>query len=260
MDKVTVEEMYKIEPLYEGWNDSPIWSCLEGCMGDAWVDDITNPTAAQIIVADFCYFAGDSQSLRAKELVSNIPARHTKVLFMVPQNEDWSQLIEEVYPNNHERVIRYQIKNPPAEFDTDKLLGYIEQMPEGYYIRQIDEELYNIASEEEFSSYFCFQFQSYEDFKERGLGFAVMYGDKWVAGASSYTMYKEGIEIELDTKEGYRRKGLALAVAARLILECVERGLSPNWDAANMQSARIAERLGYTFDQEYPAYVITNFR
>lgn len=260
MDKVKNEQMCKIESLYDGWNDSPIWSCLEGCMGDAWVDDIANPTAAQIIVADFCYFAGDSRSSGASDLVHNIPQRHTKLLFMVPQHDGWSHLIEEIYPNNHERVIRYGIKKPPLQFDTDQLVNYIEQMPDGYYIRQIDEELYNIAPNEEFSRFFCFQFPTYEDFAKRGLGFAVMCGDEWVAGASSYSMYREGIEIEIDTKEEHRRKGLALAVAARLILECTERGLSPNWDAANMQSVRIAERLGYTFDHEYPTYVITNFR
>ena len=63
-----------------------------------------------------------------------------------------------------------------------------------------------------------------------------MHGDEWVAGASSYSMYTGGIEIELDTKEEHRRKGLALAVAARLILECLDRGLYPCWDAANLQS------------------------
>ncbi len=260
MDKVKIEQMQKIESFYDGWNDSPIWSCLEGCMGDAWADDITNPSAAQIIVGDFCYFAGDSKSSGAKDLVRNIPERHTKILFMVPQNEGWSQLIEEIYSSNHERVIRYAIKNPPAQFDMDKLEKYIEQMPEGYYIRQIDEELYNMTSNEEFSEFFCYQFSTYEDYQKRGLGFAVMYGDEWVAGASSYSMYHGGIEIELGTKEEHRQKGLAIAVAARLILECVKRGLSPNWDAANKQSVRIAERLGYTFDQEYPTYVITNFR
>ena len=38
-----------------------------------------------------------------------------------------------------------------------------------------------------------------------------------VAGASSYTRYNEGIEIEVDTVEEERRKGLATIASAALI-------------------------------------------
>ena len=63
-----------------------------------------------------------------------------------------------------------------------------------------------------------------------------------------------GIEIEIDTKEECRRRGLALACGARLILECLDRGLYPSWDAANLDSVRLAEKLGYRFDRAYTAY------
>ncbi len=65
-----------------------------------------------------------------------------------------------------------------------------------------------------------------------------------VAGASSYAFYKGGIEVEIDTKEEERRKGLALVCAAKLILECLERGLYPSWDAHNKESLALAEKLG----------------
>ena len=39
-----------------------------------------------------------------------------------------------------------------------------------------------------------------------------------MAGASSYTVYDGGIEIEIDTRPDVRRLGLALACGARLIL------------------------------------------
>ena len=53
---------------------------------------------------------------------------------------------------------------------------------------------------------------------------------------------------------------MALAAAARLILECLDRNLLPCWDAANLQSKRIAERLGFEFDQEYPTYAVRDYR
>ena len=78
-----------------------------------------------------------------------------------------------------------------------------------------------------------------------------------VAGASSYTRYNEGIEIEVDTVEEERRKGLATVASAALILRCLDEGLYPGWDAQNMNSVHLAEKLGYEFDHEYTAYEVS---
>ena len=78
-----------------------------------------------------------------------------------------------------------------------------------------------------------------------------------VSGASSYTRYIEGIEIEVDTVTEELRKGLALVACAALILRCLDEGLYPSWDAQNMASVHLAEKLGYEFDHEYTAYEVT---
>ena len=49
---------------------------------------------------------------------------------------------------------------------------------------------------------------------------------------------------------------LASAVGARLILSCLDEGLYPAWDAANILSVRLAEKLGYEFSHEYCCYVM----
>ena len=41
-----------------------------------------------------------------------------------------------------------------------------------------------------------------------------------------------------------------------LILECLERGWYPSWDAQNKESVALAEKLGYHFDYEYVAYEV----
>ena len=56
--------------------------------------------------------------------------------------------------------------------------------------------------------------------------------------------------------ESERRKHLALISCSALILRCVEEGLYPSWDAQNMDSVRLAEKLGYELDHEYVAYEI----
>lgn len=47
-----------------------------------------------------------------------------------------------------------------------------------------------------------------KDTAKCGRGMVIMKAGEIVAGASSYTRYKEGIEIEVDTVEAERRKHL----------------------------------------------------
>lgn len=251
------EDMYRIAPIFEGWKETLIWSCLQGYMGEAWVDDIQDPKSVQIITGDFCFFAG----IPNIELVKNIPEHFpSQCILMIPQDDQWGNLIEQVYKNNCNRFMRYAIKKEPDIFDTEKLRSYIERLPSEYSIRKIDEEIYNKVKTEEWSEDLCSQFPTYNDYEKYGLGFVVLHDSKIVCGASSYTVYDKGIEIEIDTKKEYRRKGLALACASRLILECLDRGLYPSWDAANRGSVFLAEKLGYHFDKEYTTYSITDFR
>ena len=77
-----------------------------------------------------------------------------------------------------------------------------------------------------------------------------------VSGASSYSGYCGGIEIEVDTREDYRRRGLAFICGAKLILDCLEREWYPSWDAQNPWSAALAKKLGYRFSHTYAAYEI----
>ena len=77
-----------------------------------------------------------------------------------------------------------------------------------------------------------------------------------VSGASSYSRYREGIEIEVDTVPEERNKGLAAIVCAALILDCLEEGLYPSWDAQNLTSVHLAEKLGYELDHAYTAYEV----
>ena len=43
-------------------------------------------------------------------------------------------------------------------------------------------------------------------------------------------------------------------MCAALILSCLDDGLYPSWDAANMNSVHLAEKLGYQFSHEYACY------
>ena len=216
-------------------------------MGTVYVTDIEAPVSTAAFVGSFMLFAGKPDM----ELVANNPGHF---VIMAPQSEEWAALIEECYPQA-KRVIRYAIRKD-TRFDKDLLRRNLGLLPDGYEIKNIDAGLYDKCLEAEFSRDFVSSFKNKEEFLKLGRGVVVVKDDKIVAGASSYSRYREGIEIEVDTKESERRKKLATAACSALILNCLEEGLYPSWDAQNMNSVHLAEKLGYEFDHEYTAYEV----
>lgn len=254
--RVSQDDLKNLEPLFTAWEETLIWSCLQGCMGSAWTDSSQNPKSAQLVIADFCFLAGEVR----EELVRHRPKEHeSDFVIMVPQNEAWAKQIEGVYGNYAVKVTRYAIKKEPDVFDLEKLQGIVEAVDKEYEIRLMDKELFEIARENRWSGDLCSQFLDFNDYAGRGLGVAALHKGELVSGASSYTVYHQGIEIEIDTREDYRRKGLALVCGAKLILECRARNLYPSWDAQNKGSVALAEKLGYHFKEEYTAYEVTMF-
>ncbi len=255
--KLTPSTIHVIEPLFAGWEESLIWSCLQGCMGQAWADSIENPQSARIILADFCYFAGKVN----EGLVGNELKNHTRdFMIMVPpldeSGESWAQEIEKTFGSHCKRVNRYAIKKEDGIFDKEKLQGIVKGLDPEYELKLMDENIFCQTREQPWAVDFTSQFADYEEYQRRGLGAAVLLHGELVSGASSYTVYREGIEIEIGTKQEFRRKGLASVCGARLILECMDRGIYPSWDAQNPWSVALAQKLGYHFDRTYPAYEI----
>lgn len=236
------------EELFSGWNETLIWSCLQKTMGRIYVTDIENPKAARAYVGCFSFFAGEP----TEELVS---FKNNGFEIMIPQNEKWAKLIEKVYGKKSNRRMRYAIRKD-TQFDVDKLRTYVSQLPKGYKIEKIDAKIYDQCMVSEQFCDFVSSFDSKDHFLEAGLGMVVTKDGLIVSGASSYTVYRDGIEIEVDTLESERRKHLASAVCSALMLECLRLGKYPSWDAQNMNSVHLAEKLGYEFGHEYPVYEV----
>ena len=243
-----LSDISKVTHLFEGWEETLIYSCLQKVMGRIFVTDLECPRSAMAYVGCFAFYAGEPD----RELVINKPKGF---VIMVPQNELWEACIEESFPKA-KKVKRYAIKKD-THFDRDFLRSMAAELPEGYELKEIDEKIYDLCLPDPVTRDFVSSFESKEKFLELGRGMVILKSDRIVAGASSYTRYREGIEIEVDTVEEERRKGLATIVCAALILRCLEEGLYPSWDAQNMNSVHLAEKLGYEFDHEYTAYEVS---
>lgn len=240
--------------IFGDWNETLIWSCLQGVMGEIHTNFTED--AAVAILGDFAFYAGNP----SEELVRFKPKScEQDFIIMVPQNSAWAEMIEKCYGNKAKKVTRYAIKKEKDIFDVSKLEQAFLELPAGYELKLLEEQEYNLCRNNGWANDLVSQFKDYDTYKKLGLGVVVLKNGELVAGASSYSRYNEGIEIEIDTREDHRRKGLAYACGAKLILECLKKDLYPSWDAQNKWSVALAEKLGYHFSHEYTAYEIMGY-
>lgn len=248
-----IEHTEKAAPLFTGWQETLIWSCLQNVMGEIYADSQDEPCSAMALIGDFCFLAGRPN----KELAMYEPENCKKdFMIVVPQTEEWESVIEECYREKAKKTVRYAIKKEPSVFDTERLQQAVRELPQEYTLKMIDEEWFYRCREISWCRDFVSLYRDFEMYREHGLGVLILKDGEVVAGASSYSGYLEGIEIEIDTREDFRRRGLAYICASKLILECLARGLYPSWDAQNRWSAALAEKLGYHFDHEYTVYEV----
>jgi GNAT superfamily N-acetyltransferase len=194
---------------------------------------------------------------------AGIPAAQRHILglrgfaSLIPASQDWETLIKNLFPGKHAAINRYA-------FTSEKLdKGHLYQLSTGlsgeYRIVPLDINLTRRlkAERSEFSSDHLLNYASPEDFIRRGFGYCVLEGEHMVSAATTFVTCQAGIEIQINTRETHRRKGLATALAAELLLYCLSNGLDPNWDAANENSVGLAKKLGYTPQGSYTMYLFT---
>lgn len=250
------KHLKKLLPLFDSLEDTLILSCLQNHMGRAWADHLEQPTFAVLQVSDFVFLAGDVSSPYVipflKELLT---VTERDLLLIITKDETFGNLLQNLYGDKFKAIKRYKLQMPP-QFDTVLLQDVINHIPSGYTLCPLEGKWYDQALKEDWSRDLVSSFGSLEDYMARGLGMVLIKDGEIVSGASSYSIYTGGLEIEIDTKEPYRKQGLARIVGAALILAALRKGLDPHWDAANETSVRLAQRLGYLYQGSYTTYLI----
>lgn len=248
MIKVNNNQMNKIEHLF---NDIKFYmgkSVLDGLMGEAWADKLENPTIAYLLVRQYCFINGDSNSKLAKKVLNTLPKTCKRII----ANDDWSNVIESTY-NDFEKSKRYSLKKEKDIFNKQKLKEFSENLNSEYEVKTINERIYRLIKADDEDTK---QMKITDDYMNKGIGVCCFRDDEIVGICSSNIIYKDGIEINIRVKEGYKHKGIGTAMASKLILMCLEKGIYPSWDAANLTSVELAKKLGYSYDSEYTIYKI----
>lgn len=254
------EALQSAAPLFANWPETMIWSALEGGMGRIWTV-AQPPRAALCENADFLFLAGSADEPQTAEVLEAWrEERKGQFVILTPRDPACAALIENLFRDTAVREERYAFCKDGETFDREQLERFAGSLDPAFEMKPFDEALYHKAMENEWSRDFCSQFEHAQDFLARGIGVAVLKDGVLVGGASSYAVYSGGIEIQIQTREDCQRRGIALACGARLILTCLERGLYPSWDAANIPSARLARKLGYVDSGIYPVWELQAYK
>ena len=214
---------------------------VEGHLGSAWVDDRLKPSIARLEYADVVIYGGDPHHPTVKMLLETTPFEKG----ILPAPGDWMQVLSEALGDQLIEIQRYRFSEECL--DIDYLKSLTRNIPTKFKLHKIDLELAKriLADPEHISEDHVFNFDSAEDFVQRGLGYVILDGETIISGASSYAICNRGIEIQVNTNPAYRRQGLATIASAALLIECLETGRKPHWDAGNPESAQLACNLGF---------------
>ena len=259
LKEVSIDQRIVLSKLFQDykWNYLAD-SILDGYMGRALADDENNPRFAVLEAPSIhlSILGGDSSHPSVVHYVENL-AKFTALLFT---SEDWELLIRKVHDGRLIRVLRYAFTS--ENLDIVRLQNLRALLPDGYQLEQMDLKLaQQLAAERSgFSADHMLNFDSPQDFIDRGFGFCILTGREIVSVATTFAVCNKGIEIQINTRKKHRGKKLATVVAAQLLIHSLEKNLDPNWDAENQVSARLALKLGFTPQGTYPIITYTGSR
>jgi RimJ/RimL family protein N-acetyltransferase len=79
---------------------------------------------------------------------------------------------------------------------------------------------------------------------------------KVMGAAYSSLVSNTGVEMSVVIDPAYRLQGVATLLCALVLQYCLEKQISPHWDAANEESCKLAQKLGYRRLEDYTAYYL----
>lgn len=226
--------------LRDLWLPPIMRSVVDGDFGMVCVDDPAAPTVASLALSDIVMFLGDPASSSAPYFLETTPPP----FYLMPSSDGWWRRVLERNPDCARKQKRTLFSERSLEKGRlDELAG---RHPADVEVRRFDRDGVLEAAASSWSVSFVENFESVEDYLERGIGFGVFQREHLVAGASSFTMSGGRCEIQVDTHPRFRRRGLATLASSHLLLYCLENALQPHWDAANAASCALAAKLGFS--------------
>ncbi|TFG15515.1 GNAT family N-acetyltransferase [Candidatus Thorarchaeota archaeon] len=251
MFEVWMQERSKIEHLFAEHDNARaiLFQLMRLGLGYVRVDSQANPNVAWFHYHPINFLAGIAHSEESHLLVDRIPYLN---IIIVP-TEDWNSLVKEKYGD--ELRIQKRTRFSPDSLDLTEIRHLKQKIPAEVDLQRINRDNLRTVYPAVRRT-IDLHFGSINGLLKQGVGFCAVYGKRIVSLAYSAFPFIDEFEVQVDTVDdpSYRRRGLATAVSATLIEYALENDMVPHWDASNLASIRLAEKLGYSDPISWEAY------
>ena len=193
---------------------------------------------SSITDALFVYLDGEPEAGSTARLDSHFRNRP-----LVCLTKGWEEHVLANYPDA--AIYRRTVMKPACRFTIPDNM----EIPEEYLLAGMDETAFEQHPFSHGINYPC-----WAAFQAEGSGAVIYHDGEIVAAASSFLNVNDEVELDVSTLENHQGKKLATACVARMLQDCMKRGITVHWDAQNDVSRHLAEKFGFEAEQEYSVY------
>lgn len=262
------EEYCMVKPFFEGLEfDLLLSSILEGnSLAQVWGDDKFEPKSVFLWdkANNVFYLAGEESNIQfnrelrvliGRKIVPELKLRRRLHFRLRSTSEPWEKTLPSIFADtdlSRGHHIFHTHKKPTEQ-------DWRSNMPEGLCLKQIDEHFLYKAQYEN-TEFVLDEIQqmwpTIDRFINFGFGFSFVTGRQMVCWCTAEYMSKDKCGIGIETVHDYQNKGLATSAASAFVEHCKARSIKPHWEcnAENSASKRVAEKVGFVREHDYPVY------
>ena len=257
MIELTPNHFQNVAPLFAGidHNVALVYGVIErNRPGQIFVDDPDAPASALVVSSvGYNYVGGRADQAEFNQALT--PLLFDTVLPQMKEEEReivlfafsaaWRARLDALLrPYDAITVPRKLFAFDPKRFAAHA--GWRAEIPAGFELREID-----AAVAEQHPAY-----APLVDPRTRRFGVALLHGDEVASACTAVSVGGGEAEIDIHTKEAYRRRGYAYLTACAFIEACLARDLTPSWACwpHRVTSQGLAKKLGFEPRPDVLAY------
>lgn len=222
--------------------------------GKIYADNRINPTCCLVTCRGGKYLvAGDTSNIIFNEFLSNYlynRENHSNYFDIYSSSCEWVIKLDEILGDNAVKLNRQLFQWDYSNLSSISKWSGI--MPEGFELKRMDATLFEKYSKEMDWSYYDL-WGTTDNFVSNGFGFCILKDNEFVSVCNTYYVKQGFAEIDIVTKDEFRRQGYALITCSEFIKYCVKNDIKPLWDcdAGNKNSKNLALKIGFKCVENY---------
>jgi RimJ/RimL family protein N-acetyltransferase len=222
--------------------------------GGIYVDNHIEPTCCLITCRSGKYLvAGDTSNTAFNEFISNYlcnKENHSNYFDLYSSSLNWRIKIDEILGDNAAKLSRQLFQWDNSNLSS--ISKWSQMLPEGFELKKMDTVLFEKYVREMDPSYMDL-WETPNYFVSSGFGFCILKDNDFVCVCNTYYVRQGFAEIDIVTKDEYRKQGFALLACSEFIKYCVANNINPIWDCdnGNENSKSLAIKLGFKSAETY---------